>query len=297
MAQISANGIGIEYELDGPEDGPVLLMIHGVGAQLIRWSPSLCAALADAGFRTLRFDNRDIGLSSHMDGAPVPDLGEVTRAKAAGEAPDVPYTLADMADDAAGLLDALGIGRAHVLGVSLGGMIAQQLAIAHPGKVASLALVMTQSGNPALPPSNPEALAILAKRAPDPFTAREAYLDHQVALNRTLGGPAYPVPEADLRAYAARAADRAWNPMGAGRHLAASRVASDRTPALRELTVPALVIHGADDPLILAECGDDLARTIPNAWLLKPGGMGHDLPVALTELFAATIKANANRAN
>ena len=296
MAQVAANGITIAYELDGPNDGPVLLMIHGVGAQLIRWPESLCAALVAAGFRTLRMDNRDIGLSTHMTGAAVPDLGEVTRARAEGRVADIPYTLADMADDAAGLLDALGIARAHLLGVSMGGMIAQQLAIAHRGKVASLALVMTMSGNPALPPSNPEALAMLAKRAPDPFADRESYLDHQVLLNRTLGGPAYPVPEADLRAYAARAAERAWNPLGAARHLAASRAAADRTPALRELQVPTLVIHGADDPLILPVCGDDLAAAIPQAWLLKPGGMGHDLPVALTGLFVATIAANVARA-
>jgi pimeloyl-ACP methyl ester carboxylesterase len=296
MAQVTANGIGIAYELDGPAEGPVLLMIHGVGAQLVRWPEALCAALAAAGFRTLRMDNRDIGLSTHMDGAAVPDLAEVTRAKAEGRVPDLPYTLSDMADDSAGLLDALGIERVHVLGVSLGGMIAQQLAIAHPAKVASLALMMTQSGNPVLPPSNPEVLAMLAKRAPDPVSAREDYLSHQVLLNRTIGSPAYPAPEADLRAIAARTAERAWNPLGPARQLAAARAAPDRTPALRELRVPTLVIHGADDPLILPECGDDLAAAIPQAWLLKPGGMGHDLPTALTGLFVATICANVERA-
>ena len=297
MASVAANGITIAYEMEGPEQGPVLLMIHGVGAQLIRWPEALCEALVVAGFRTLRMDNRDIGLSTHMTDAAVPDLAEVTRARDAGRVVQLPYTLVDMADDAAALLDALGIARVHVLGVSLGGMIAQQLAIAHPDKVASLALVMTQSGNPALPPSNPEALAMLARRAPDPFGAREEYLDHQVLLNRTIGSPAYPVPEANLRSMAARTAERAWNPLGPARQLVAARASPDRTPALRALRVPTLVIHGADDPLILPECGDDLARTIPQAWLLKPGGMGHDLPVELTGLFVATILANAERAN
>ncbi len=296
MAQVRANGIAIEYEISGPVDGPVLLMIHGVGAQLIRWPRALIDRFEGAGFRTLRFDNRDIGLSSHMNHLGVPDMAAVVAARAAGKQPDLAYTLADMAADTLGLLDALGIGSAHVLGVSLGGMIAQVLAITHPGRVLSLNLFMTQSGNIDLPPSQPEALAILSQRAPDPAADREGFLAHQVRLNRALGSPAYPAPEAELRDFAARGADRATNPAGPVRQLAAARGAADRRPMLATLSVPALVVHGRDDPLIRRECGLDLAGAIPGAWLLEVGGMGHDLPAELFDLFAANVLANCARA-
>ena len=296
MAHVQTNGITIEYELAGPAKGPVLLMIHGLGAQLVRWPQALCERFVQAGFRTLRFDNRDVGLSSHMDGAPVPDLGVVVEARRQGLDPELPYTLSDMARDAVGLLDALGIEAVHVLGVSLGGMIAQVVAIENRHRVLSLNLMMTQSGNPDLPPSNPDAMAILAKRAPDPREDREAYLSHQVLLNRTLGSPDYPAPEAELRNIAAITADRAWNPTGQARQLAAARGATDRRPQLRALSVPALVIHGVDDPLVPAACGADIARNIKGAWLLEVNGMGHDIPAELIDLFVASVSANCARA-
>ncbi len=296
MAQVQANGITIEYELAGPAKDPVLLMVHGLGAQLVRWPQALCERLAQAGFRILRFDNRDVGLSSHMDGAPVPDLGAVIEARGQGLDPELPYTLSDMARDAVGLLDALGIDAAHVLGVSLGGMISQVMAIEHRHRVLSLNVMMTQSGNPDLPPSDPDAMAILAKRAPDPREDREAYLSHQVLLNRTLGSPDYPAPEAELRHFAAITADRAWNPAGQARQLAAARGAADRRPQLRALSVPALVIHGVDDPLVPAAGGADIARNIKGAWLLEVNGMGHDIPAELIDLFVASVSANCARA-
>ncbi|MBU6266621.1 MAG: alpha/beta hydrolase [Sphingomonadales bacterium] len=296
MPRIAANGIDIEYALEGPDTGPVILLIHGVGAQMIRWPKALCDRLIAAGYRLLRYDSRDIGLSTWCDEAGLPDMAEVLRAKAEGRTPALAYHLEDLAADAAALLDGLGIARAHVVGVSLGGMVAQRLAIDYPAHAASLALVMTQSGHDELPPSNPEALAMLAKPAPDPAVDLQAHLDHQVALNRTLGSPLYPAPEADLRSYAARAAKRAYHPQGAARQLAAARGSADRTAALRQLDVPTLVIHGADDPLIRPECGDQLAAAIPGAWLLKPGGMGHDLPEPLLDLIAQNILANIRRA-
>lgn len=297
MPQVSANGITIEYEIAGPQDGPVLLMIHGLGAQLVRWPQELCDGFVAAGFRIVRFDNRDVGLSTHFDHAPVPDLAAVIEAKRQGRAPDLPYTLSDMAADAAGLLDALGIEAAHVFGVSLGGMIAQMLAIEHPSRVRSLALVMTQSGNPDLPHSNPEALAMLSRPSPDPQADREGYLAHQVALNRALGSPLYPVPEDELRRMAALTGDRAYYPAGSGRQLAASRGSADRSEALTNVDRPTLVIHGADDPLILPVCGDQLASCIAGAWLVKAGGMGHDLPAELTGLFVNAVSANCARAS
>ncbi len=296
MNRVSANGIEIAYELDGPQDGPVLLLIHGVGAQLIRWPKALCDAFVAAGFRVLRFDNRDIGLSTHMTGAAIPDVAAVKQAVAAGQTPDVPYTLSDLAADTAGLLDALKIDSVHVFGVSLGGMIAQVLAIEHPNRVKSLTIVMSQSGNPDAPPSDPDAMAILARRAPDPRADREAFLSHQVLLNRTLGSPLYPADEGELRRFAALAADRAWNPEGPARQFGAIHAAADRRPALRQLTQPTLVIHGADDPLIKVECGEDIAAHVPGAWLLRINGMGHDLPDELTGLFVSAVAENARRA-
>lgn len=296
MVQIAANGIMLEYELSGPEDGQPMLLIHGLGAQLVRWPQGLLDRLAAAGFRLIRYDSRDVGLSTHMDGAPVPDLGEVTSAKAEGRPFDLPYTLSDLAADAAGLLAALGIDSAHVVGVSLGGMVAQVLAIEHPECVRSLCIVMSQSGNPEMPGSDPAALAKLAAVAPDPAVDREGFLRHQVELNRTLGSPLYPVPEADLRAFAAAAAERSYYPIGSARQLVASRGAADRRADLRDLDVPALVIHGAEDPLIKAVCGRDIADNIPGAWLLVLSGMGHDMPDPLHAVFTATITANADRA-
>lgn len=297
MAQAQANGITIEYELSGPADGPLLLMIHGVGAQLIRWPPMLIARFEQAGFRILRFDNRDIGLSSHMDDAGIPDIAAVVAARAAGQEPALPYTLSDMAADTVGLLDALGIESAHVLGVSLGGMVAQVMAIEHRARVRSLNIFMSQSGNPDLPPSRPEAMAILSKRAPDPREDREAYLRYQVELNRTLGSPGYPASEEELRHFATLAADRSYNPAGAARQLAAARGAADRRPLLRELSIPALVVHGVDDPLIPVESGADIARAIPGAWLIEANGMGHDLPAELFGLFVGAVCANCARAS
>lgn len=295
MAQAKANGIVLEYELSGPEDGQPLLLIHGVGAQLVRWSPHFCAALHRAGFRLLRYDSRDIGLSTHMVDAPNPDLAAVVAAQREGREPDLPYTLADLAADAIGLLEAVGWSAAHVAGVSLGGMVAQQMAIAHPQHVLSLTSIMSQTGNPDLLGSQPAALAALAAVAPDPAVDREGYLRHQFALNRALGSPAYPTSEAELRRMAGLAADRAYYPAGAARQLAAGRGAPDRREALRALRLPALVIHGADDPLIPLAGGEDTASNIPEAWLLRIGGMGHDLPDQLAALFAMAIAQNAAR--
>lgn len=293
--QAQTNGITIEYEMTGPENGPVLLMIHGLGAQLIRWPQKLCDQFVAEGFRVLRYDSRDIGLSTHMDGALVPDLVAVTEAKRLGREIELPYTLSDLAVDAEGLLDALDISAAHVLGVSLGGMVAQVLAIEHPQRVLSLAIMMSQSGNPELPPSSPDAIAMLSKPAPDPFTHREDYLNHQVQLNQTLGSPDYPVPESELREFANRTADRAWNPLGSARQLAAARGAPDRRHALLQLEVAALIIHGADDSLMQPACGEDIANNIKGSWLLKINGMGHDLPSELFGVFVASVKENATR--
>ena len=296
MAKAHANAITLEYELSGPADGVPLLLIHGVGAQLIRWPQSLLDALAAAGFRVLRYDSRDIGLSTHMTEAGMPDLAAVMAARKAGREPDLAYTLADLADDAAGLLAALDITAAHVVGVSLGGMVAQQLAIAHPQRVLSMVSIMSHNGNPELPGPNPDALAKLSAVAPDPSVDHAAYLAHQVSLNQALGSPLYPTPEEDLRRMAGQVADRAYYPIGSARQMAAGRGSPDRREALRRVTCPTLVIHGSDDPLMPPICGQDTADSVPNAWFLRINGMGHDLPDQLTDVFVASIAANCARA-
>lgn len=295
MPTARCNGIAIAYELSGPRDGAPLLLIHGVGAQLVRWPEALLAAFGAARFRVVRFDNRDVGLSTHLDDMPPPDLAEIAAARQRGETPSPPYTIADMAVDAVGLLDALGIDRAHVLGVSLGGMIAQTMAVEHPGRLLSLTILMSRTGNPAMPASDPALLALLATPAPDPHVDHGAYLDHSLALNRALGSPAYPAPEAGLRAMAAAAASRGYDPGGSARQLAASRAMPDLRERLQRLTLPTLVIHGADDRLIPPACGEDIARNVSGAWLFVAGGMGHDLPAELFDLFVSLVERNAAR--
>ena len=296
MPRVASNGIYIEYERTGPADAPPLLLIHGVGAQLVRWPQSLCDGLEAAGFQVIRFDNRDVGLSTHMDGTPVPDLAAALAAKQRGENPALPYNLSDMAADTAGLLDALGLTSAHVVGVSLGGMIAQVLAIEHAARVRSVAIVMSQSGSPELPPSDPEALAVLATPAPDPRLDEQAYLRHSLALNRTLGSPAYPADAAVLRELARQSWRRSYDPAGAARQFVVGRCAPDRRDSLRTLEIPTLVIHGAADPLFPPAAGEDLACCIPKAWLLAIQGMGHDLPDELSDILVSAIGANARRA-
>lgn len=296
MPQVKSNGITLEYERCGRADGAPLLLIHGVGAQLVRWPGSLCDALVSSGFHVIRFDNRDVGLSTHIDGAGVPNLAEVQAAVNRGDDPALPYTLSDMAADAIGLLDALGIEQAHILGVSLGGMIAQVIAIDHPARVRSLTIIMSQTGHSDLPMSDPAALTALATSAPNPREDEEAYVAHSIALNTILGSPAYPAENTKLRDFALAAAARAYDPAGGARQLAAARGSPDRRAALCQIDVPTLVIHGADDPLIKLAGGEDIARHIPKAWLLTIHGMGHDLPDELADIFASAVAANARRA-
>jgi pimeloyl-ACP methyl ester carboxylesterase len=292
-----ANGIELEYEVSGPQDGPPLLLIQGLGAQLIRWPPALCDGLAAAGYRVVRYDHRDIGLSTRLDDAPLPDLEAAMAARLRGEEPDIPYAVSDLAADAAGLLDALDIARAHVFGVSLGGQVAQALATGRPARVRSLALMMTHTSNPALPTPNSPALAILTTPAPNPAEDEEAFVANSLKVARAIGSPDYPIPEAELRAFALAQARRAYYPAGVARQLAAGRTAPDVREALRRLDVPTVVIHGAQDPLVPVACAEDIASNIRRAMILVIRGMGHDLPPQLCDAFASAIAANARRAD
>lgn len=277
--------IHIAHDIAGAPDAEPLLLISGLGVQMIRWTDDFCMALAGHGFRVIRFDNRDAGLSTHLAGAPVPDMAALMR----GQVDQVPYTLHDMADDALGLLDRLGIGRAHVAGRSMGGMIAQILAARYPDRVASLTAIMSSTGNPALPPPAPQAMAALTRPAPDPRVDRDGYLDHAVAAARAIASPGFPFDPAAHRALALAELGRGYNPAGFGRQIAAIAATGDLRPLSRTIAAPTLVIHGSDDPLIPPACGRDIAATIPGARLMLVDGMGHDLPPGLYQAVAEGI--------
>ena len=287
MPQIAANGVTLEYEAHGDPANPPLLLIMGLGAQLTLWPIELIEALVAHGYHVIRHDNRDIGLSTKFTHAGVPELPAVMMALMSGKMPARPYTLQDMADDAAALLTALGIDQAHVVGASMGGMIAQLLAIHHPTRVLSLTSIMSTTGNPMLPPAKPEAMAALMER---PTTAELTdVLALGLRISRAIGSPAYPAPEDRLRTRIERDFRRSFHPTGAGRQMAAIMADGDRRERLKAVTAPTLVIHGEDDPLVPVEGGKDTAAAIPGAKLLTIPGMGHDLPVELVGQVADAI--------
>jgi pimeloyl-ACP methyl ester carboxylesterase len=293
MPKAEANGINIEYDSFGSEDAEPVLLISGLGVQMIRWTAPFCEQLAAHGFRVIRFDNRDVGPSTHFSEAPVPDLDVVTRARARGERPDVPYTLDDMADDAVALLDALGIERAHIVGRSMGGMIAQIAASEHPQRVLTLTSMMSSSGNPGLPPSSPAAMAVLMQRPPHPWQDEEGFLDHSVRVACVIGSPGFPFDEAAQRAQALLEARRAYDPAGFGRQIVAT---GGRRARLNTIAVPTLVVHGDADPLIPLAGGEDTAANIRSAELRVIEGMGHEIPTGRYETLAHAIANNARRA-
>lgn len=281
MPETTANGISLHYDIHGPETGEPLLLIMGLGAQMTRWSADFVGELASRGYRVIRFDNRDVGLSQKLDEAGAPDMQAVYAAVMSGQKPPVAYVLSDMAADAVGLLDALKIDRAHIVGASMGGMIAQMVAAEHPQRVRSLTSIMSSTGNPALPPAKPEAMERLSNRGPDPLHDLEAFLDHGMVSSKVLGSPGYPVDEVELRAQLRSDYERSFYPVGFARQMAAIVASGDRRKALATITAPTVVIHGGDDPLVPKEGGEDTAANIPGAELHIVPGMGHNLPKAL----------------
>ena len=273
MPTASCNGIELWYEGFGDDDGPPLLLVMGLGAQAIAWDAELCHAFADRGFRVIRFDNRDVGLSTKIDSAPMDFFATIAKV-VAGEKVDAPYLLSDMAADAVGLLDHLGIAAAHVVGASMGGMIAQTIAIEHPDRVLTLTSIMSNTGNFEYGNARPEALAILMEPA---ATDRDAAIERGVRASKVIGSPEH-FDEESARKRAAEAFDRSFYPVGIGRQLIGIHASGSREDALRELTVPTLVIHGTDDPLVEVNGGERTAELIPDAELLLVEGMGHDLP-------------------
>jgi len=292
--RVHANGVEIEFESAGVEDAPAILLIMGLGTQMTRWPRALIETLVAAGYRVIRFDNRDVGLSTRMEHAGVPDMAALMSALLAGEPAPVAYTLEDMASDAVGLLDALGIERAHVVGVSMGGMIAQIVAARHPGRTLSLTSAMSSSGNPSLPRASDGVLAMMASPRPD-ADDEEGIVERAVMGAAMLGSPGYPVDEEVRRAAAREDYRRGYYPAGVARQMAAIMAGGDRRQLLRTITAPTVVIHGKDDPLVSVESGRDTAANIEGAELLELAGMGHDLPDELVPAVAAAILATAKR--
>lgn len=292
MARAEANGIDIEYEVHGDDGDETLLLVMGLGAQLLSWPDGFVAMLVDRGFRVIRFDNRDVGLSTKFDGAAV-DFGAAFTAAVSGRPADAPYLLSDMADDAFGLLDALGIEAAHVVGASMGGMIAQTMAIARPERVRTLTSIMSTTGDMSVGQPSPAAVQFLLQPPP---AEREAYIEHSVEVSRVLHGTVLPFDEGAARARATAGYDRCFNPAGTGRQLVAIFASGDRTEALRSIDVPTLVVHGDLDPLVAYSGGRATAAAVPDARLVTVSGMGHDLPEAAWPQIVEEIAAHARSA-
>lgn len=296
MAQATANGISIEYESFGDDRAPAMLLIMGLGTQLTGWPETFCKSLANCGYRVIRFDNRDIGLSTHLEGAPTPNIPLLAGLRMLRFSPSVPYTLDDMSEDAVGLLDALGIQRAHLVGASMGGMIAQLVAARFPERSLSLTSIMSTTGNRALPGADRRATRALLMKPHDPLNA-ESVIARNVRVRAAVQSPAYPKSHEELYQAAALAFERGgYKPAGVARQLAAAIVADDRRRLLRRIAVPSLVMHGDADPLVKLACGLDTAKHLRDAQLKVFPGMGHDFPEALLAAMVQQIHSTASRA-
>lgn len=294
MPQIKANGLDIEYESFGRDDAEAILLIMGLGAQLTQWPLDLCEALVARGYRVIRFDNRDAGLSSRMERDRAFAFSDAFFALAAGKSSFAPYSLSDMGNDAVGLLDALGIEQAHIVGASMGGMIAQHVVAEHPGRCLSLTSIMSSSGNPMLPPPRPRVLSLFMSQGHSHNAA--AVIAKGIKTYEVIGSPGFPTDAATLREWVERDAARAYYPQGVMRQMAAVLSDGDRRSLLRKIDVPAIVLHGRDDPLVPLAAGEDTAANIAGAELRVIDGMGHDLPLALVPQIADAIVSAAERA-
>jgi pimeloyl-ACP methyl ester carboxylesterase len=281
-------GISLCYETFGNPSDPALLLIMGLGTQMVAWHEDFCARLVDEGFYVIRYDNRDIGRSTHLKDAPTPTLGQVMMRR-----PPAAYLVEDMANDAAGLLDCLGIERAHVVGASMGGMIAQTLAATRPERVLSLTSIMSTTGSRRVGQPAYRVLPIFLKQAPND---REAFIEHTVTLFETIGSRGIERDDDELREVAGQMFDRGLDPRGTSRQLAAIIASGNRTNALRNITAPTVVVHGTADRLVRPSGGRATAKAIPGAKLVKVEGMGHDMPRAVWDQIVGAIVENARRA-
>ena len=292
MPKVKANNIEIEYETFGKASDKPLLLISGLGAQMIYWDEGFIQHLVDRGFYVIRFDNRDVGLSSKIEEAGEADFVQAYMAIQSGQPFEPPYTLEVMADDAIGLLDALDIKKAHICGISMGGMIVQVITLRHPSRVLSLISIASSTGNPDLPRGDPEVRQVMVAPAPPD---RDGYIEYYVKLGRLLYGTGFPYNEAKSRELAGRAYDRCFYPPGIGRQSLAIMVSGNRKSKLSSITVPSLIIHGADDPVIRAEGGKDTHEAIPESKLLIIDGMGHSLPFETWVQISDAIAKNVTK--
>ena len=281
-------GIRLCYDTFGDQSDPPLLLVMGLGTQMVAWHEDFCGQLVDEGFHVIRFDNRDIGRSTHIDGAPVPTTAQILMRR-----PPAAYRLEDMAGDTAGLLDGLGIESAHIVGVSMGGMIAQTLAATRPERVRSLVSIMSTTGSRRVGQPAYRVMPIFLKQAP---RDRDAFIDHTELLFKTIGSSGIPRDDAELREVAGLMYDRGLDPAGTSRQLAAIIASGNRTEALHRISAPTVVIHGTADRLVRPSGGRATAKAIPGARLVKVEGMGHDLPRGAWGQIVAAIVENARRA-
>jgi len=285
------NDIEIAYETIGDPNSKPLLLIAGLGSQLLAWSDEICEILANNGFFVIRFDNRDVGLSTKFDSAGIPDMMEIAATYTRGEIPKLPYTLEDMADDAIGVLDALNVEKAHICGASMGGMIAQIIAYRHPSRVQSLIVIMSTTGNPTLPQAKPEIMAQFFAPVP---SEREAYIEEMVKRDSLIYGN-FEYDEIQGREYRTKEYDRSYYPEGIARQMAAMAVPGNIQPKISAIKAPTLVIHGRKDPFNSVEAGKEIASTIPGAELLLLDGMGHSFPHDVLEQILNALIANSNK--
>jgi pimeloyl-ACP methyl ester carboxylesterase len=294
-ARVAANGITLGYDSFGDGAAETILLIAGLGTQMIRWTAPFCRELVARGYRVVRFDNRDTGHSTHFTEHGAMDFASMASALTEGRRPKLAYTLDDMASDALGLLNGLSIRRAHVVGRSMGGMIAQIMASEHPSRALSLTSIMSSTGNPSLPSAAPDVMTMMMHPAPDPAFDEAGFLDNGVAFARRIAGTAHPFDEGNYRALLREEVRRGRALGGFGRQLAAVAVAGDRRSRLAAITAPTLVVHGTDDPLFPPACGEDTAASIPGAEMMLIPGMGHDLPPFLYSAVADAIERTARR--
>jgi pimeloyl-ACP methyl ester carboxylesterase len=282
------SGITLCYETFGDPSDPTALLVMGLGTQMVAWQEDFCLQLASRGLHVVRFDNRDIGRSTHLDGAPPSIRQLLMRSKAAAH-----YRLSDMADDAAGLLSELDLSPAHVIGASMGGMIAQTLAARHPDKVRSLVSIMSNTGTRWSGQPTFRIYPLFLRRAPE---GRAAFVAHTERLFAAIGSSGLPRDPADIHEIASTSYDRDHDPAGPGRQLAAILASGDRTAELRRIVAPTLVVHGTADPLVSHSGGRATAKAIPGAKLMSVEGMGHDMPRAVWPQLIDAITENAARA-
>jgi pimeloyl-ACP methyl ester carboxylesterase len=289
MPRANANGLQLEYDTFGSSTDTPLVLVMGLGAQMTTWPVAFCELLAAQGFHVVRFDNRDVGLSSYLDDLPKTDLAAVL----GGDYSSVPYLLADLAKDVIGLFDALGFAKAHIVGASMGGMIVQQVAVDHPDRLLSVCSIMSTTGDQSVGQGTPDAMGALLRPA---ATNREEAIESSIQALKAIGSPGYPATDEELRAKATASYDRAYHPVGTLRQMAAILASPDRTEGLRSLALPMLVVHGADDPLVGVSGGEATAAAVPDSTLLILPGMGHDLPTPLHGTIVDAIVTNAKRA-